>query len=137
MQSEILEYQEYENEKIEYSWYAPTCSIGYIRDSFLAIDCGKYLPLRYFAMDGQSDLPKKTQLEENIKLNMGKIVPTIDIKRMETVHPTVFYYLRSSKWVAIRNVILKEKRMVFSIRSILESFIRCINLPQFGIRFCS
>lgn len=86
----------------------------------------KYLPLRYFAMDGQSDLPKKTQLEENIKLNMGKIVPTIDIKRMETVHPTVFYYLRSSKWVAIRNVILKEKRMVFSIRSILESFIRCI-----------
>ena len=70
----------------------------------------KYLPLRYFAMDGQSDLPKKTQLEENIKLNMGKIVPTIDIKRMETVHPTVFYYLRSSKWVAIRNVILKEKK---------------------------
>ncbi len=41
----------------------------------------KYLPLRYFAMDGQSDLPKKTQLEENIKLNMGKIVPTIDIKK--------------------------------------------------------
>ena len=70
----------------------------------------KYLPLRYFAMDGQSDLPKKTQLEENIKLNMGIIVPTIDIKRMETVHPTVFYYLRSSKWVAIRNVILKEKK---------------------------
>lgn len=70
----------------------------------------EYLPLRYLAMDGQSDLPKKTQLEENIKLNMGKIVPTIDIKRMETVHPTVFYYLRSSKWVAIRNVILKEKK---------------------------
>lgn len=75
----------------------------------------KYLPLRYFAMDGQSDLPKKTQLEENIKLNMGKIVPTIDIKRMETVHPTVFYYLRSSKWVAIRNVILKEKWKFYNI----------------------
>ena len=68
----------------------------------------KYLPLRYFAMDGQSDLPKKTQLEENIKLNMGKIVPTIDIKRMETVHPTVFYYLRSSNWTEVRKAILED-----------------------------
>ena len=68
----------------------------------------KYLPLRYFAMDGQSDLPKKTQLEENIKLNMGKIVPTIDIKRMETVHPTVFYYLLSSNWTEVRKAILED-----------------------------
>lgn len=68
----------------------------------------KYLPLRYFAMDGQSHLPKKTQLEENIKLNMGKIVPTIDIKRMETVHPTVFYYLRSSNWTEVRKAILED-----------------------------
>ena len=68
----------------------------------------KYLPLRYFAMDGQSHLPKKTQLEENIKLNMGKIVPTIDIKRMLTVHPTVFYYLRSSNWTEVRKAILED-----------------------------
>ena len=70
----------------------------------------KYLPLRYLAMDGWLDSSKKTLFEENIRLNMGKMVSIIDIKRMETVHPTVFYYLRSSKWVAIRNVILKEKK---------------------------
>ena len=39
---------------------------------------------------------------------MGKIVPTIDIKRMETVHPTVFYYLRSSNWSEVRKAILEE-----------------------------
>ena len=95
----------------------------------------KYLPLRYFAMDGQSDLPKKTQLEENIKLNMGKIVPTIDIKRMETVHPTVSYYLRSSKWAAIRNVILKEiKNGVFDkeyFRKLYKMYkILCAKTPK-------
>ena len=94
----------------------------------------KYLPLRYFAMDGQSDLPKKTQLEENIKLNMGKIVPTIDIKRMETVHPTVFYYLRSSKWAAIRNVILKENNGVFDkeyFRKLYKMYkILCAKTPK-------
>lgn len=68
----------------------------------------KYIPLRYFAMDGWPDLPKKTQLEENVRLNMGKIVPTTDIKRMETVHPTVFYYLRSSKWAEVRKAILED-----------------------------
>ena len=94
----------------------------------------KYLPLRYFAMDGWSDLPKKTQLEENIKLNMGKIVPTIDIKRMETVHPTVFYYLRSSKWAAIRNVILKENNGVFDkeyFRKLYKMYkILCAKTPK-------
>lgn len=69
----------------------------------------KYLPLRYLAMDGWTDLPKKTQLEENVRLNMGKIVPTIDIKRMETVHPTVFYYLRSNNWTEVRKAILVEE----------------------------
>lgn len=68
----------------------------------------KYLPLRYLAMDGWSDFSIRTQLEENVMLNMGKIVPTIDIKRMETVHPTVFYYLRSSKWAEVRKVILED-----------------------------
>ena len=68
----------------------------------------KYLPLRYLAMDGWTDLPKKTQLEENVRLNMGKMVPIIDIKRMETVHPTVFYYLRSSNWTEVRKAILED-----------------------------
>mgnify|MGYP000920684116 CR=1 FL=1 len=68
----------------------------------------KYLPLRYLAMDGWTDLSKKTQLEENVRLNMGKMVPIIDIKRMETIHPTVFYYLRSSNWTEVRKAILED-----------------------------
>lgn len=68
----------------------------------------EYLPLRYLAMDGWLDSSKKTLFEENIRLNMGKMVPIIDIKRMETVHPTVFYYLRSSNWTEVRKAILED-----------------------------
>ena len=68
----------------------------------------KYLPLRFLAMDDWSDSPEETLLKENVKLNMGKIVPTIDIKRMEIVYPTIYYYLRSSRWSEIRKAILEE-----------------------------
>lgn len=69
----------------------------------------KYLPLRYLAMDSWSDSLKKAQLEENIKLNMGQIVSSININDVETLLPTIYYYLKSSKWADIRRIILEEK----------------------------
>ena len=53
---------------------------------------------------------------------------------METVHPTVFYYLRSSKWAAIRNVILKENNGVFDkeyFRKLYKMYkILCAKTPK-------